>query len=176
MGGRKAVRSFIQSATLQKFRARVAPQVHEAPCVVAGARLQSSDEILAGRKEVEPTKFRPRAIQSEKKHTRNQRYYENLVSDIDNPDSESAKGRKTRFMAAIQNPNVRQYLQQKLEKSQRYNLWYQQKQQHQQHQQQRQQQGASQGSWISSSASSSNQSSWWASDWQQSWHKTEWQK
>ena len=113
------------------------------------ADIRPLEEILKTRLPVQSTKFRPRAIKPETKHMRNQRYYERLISDIDNPDSESAQGRKTRFMAANQDQDVRNYVQQRLEQSQRYNSWRQ----------------------GSSSASSSNQWSWRASGWQPSWHE-----
>ena len=146
-GGRSCLRTFLRSATLTKFRVRMAPEASDRPF----------EEIVKTRLPVQCTKFRPRAIKPETKHMRNQRYYERLISDIDNPDSESAQGRKTRFMAAKQDQDVRKYVQQRLEQSQRYNSWRHQ-----------QQQDASQGS---SSASSSNQWSWRASGWQPSWHE-----
>ena len=136
----------------------------------------SVEQILADRQEVQPTKFRARAIKPEKKHTRNQRYYEHLLSDIDNPDSESAKARKTRFMAAVRNPDVREYVQQRLDQSRRNNSWWERQQQHPQ---QRQQQGASHGSKVRTSqggrswqqsASSSSRGGW---TWQQ---RMEWQQ
>ncbi|MCP4241609.1 MAG: hypothetical protein GY772_13700 [bacterium] len=124
-GGRRCVRAFIKDGkTFINFRVhllKVAPtkkrgeEAAGAPGVITGAPVADLADARACR-QVPSRAFEGRKLTAAQKQSKRLRYMTRLVADIDNPDSEQARARKTRLMAAANREDVRAMIVSKLER------------------------------------------------------------